>query len=402
MRTYHRIASLATSAGFTARLGLAVWFLILALCAAAQKLHAANITYVVGTCKGNSPYKTIQSALDASPAPDTVEVCPALYPEQVTIHNPVTLEGIDQGNQAQVRLVAPFSGFLTNAAAYNSAAQIFVDHVNGPVNLTNLVLNAQGAGGGPVEINLVGVLYEQSGGTINRVTTDYQLGQNVNGSGIAIQGGSQTPVIVENCSIHDFSVVGIAVYPLGDPEPHVTITNNVVSPGSTAEYGVTAGFDTEPTISANTVNGGYFAISTTAPKGSITNNTVVGAQVGITVGADGPSVAANTVLGAVQFGISVSANMNVSRIENNLITSVNNPGGMGGTGIELNCKTVTSTQVHSNTIMDADYGYGDAPAGFGGDNNYLGVLFKTSTRTGPCPAPEAKAATASADLGRWR
>src|ERR1700758_656998 len=55
MRTYHRIASLAMSAGFTARLGLAVWFLIVALCATAQELHAANIIYVVGTCKGNSP-----------------------------------------------------------------------------------------------------------------------------------------------------------------------------------------------------------------------------------------------------------------------------------------------------------------------------------------------------------
>jgi hypothetical protein len=29
--------------------------------------------------------------------------------------------------------------------------------------------------------------------------------------------------------------------------------------------------------------------------------------------------------------------------------------------------------------MDANYGYGDAPAGFAGSNTYLGVLFKVGT-----------------------
>jgi len=164
---------------------------------------------------------------------------------------------------------------------------------------------------------------------------------------------------------------------------------------------VAIGPGTETTVTANLVNGGYFAISTNASKGSITNNTVVGAQWGITVDSDGPSVSANTVQGALQFGISLGVNMKVSRIENNLITSVNNPAGVGATGIEFHCNTITSTQAHSNTIMDADYGYGDVPAGFGGgDNNYLGVLFKTSTCTGPGPSPETKGALA--DLERWK
>jgi len=81
-----------------AKLSLAIWFSALAL--GAQQMSAANATNVVGTCKGGTHFSTIQSALDASPAPSTVEVCPGQYAEQVTITKPVTLEGITASNGA--------------------------------------------------------------------------------------------------------------------------------------------------------------------------------------------------------------------------------------------------------------------------------------------------------------
>jgi hypothetical protein len=43
---------------------------------------SATVTYIVGTCKSGTQFSTIQSALDGSPAPDTVEVCPGQYPER--------------------------------------------------------------------------------------------------------------------------------------------------------------------------------------------------------------------------------------------------------------------------------------------------------------------------------
>ncbi len=102
-KSMHRIAMLAPS---PARLSLAVWLSAMALGMGAPQVSAAGVTYIVGTCVSGTHFSTIQKALDASPAPDTVKVCPGQYAEQITIGHPVTLEGIAQGNGAQARIVA--------------------------------------------------------------------------------------------------------------------------------------------------------------------------------------------------------------------------------------------------------------------------------------------------------
>ena len=81
-----------------AKLSLAIWFSALALAFGAPEMSAATVTYIVGTCVSGTHFSTIQAALDASPAPNTVEVCPGQYGEQITITKPVTLEGIAEGN----------------------------------------------------------------------------------------------------------------------------------------------------------------------------------------------------------------------------------------------------------------------------------------------------------------
>ncbi len=54
-------------------------------------------TYVVGApntpCPGAN-FSTIGAALNVALAGDTIEICPATYPEQVVITKPVTLVGI--------------------------------------------------------------------------------------------------------------------------------------------------------------------------------------------------------------------------------------------------------------------------------------------------------------------
>ena len=74
---------------------LTIWLSAMALAFGTQPPNAASLTYIVGTCKSGTRFSTIQAALDASPAPNTVEVCPGQYGEQITITKPVTLEGID-------------------------------------------------------------------------------------------------------------------------------------------------------------------------------------------------------------------------------------------------------------------------------------------------------------------
>ena len=92
-----------------AKLSLAIWFsaLALALAFGVQEMSATTVTYIVGTCTSGTHFSTIQAALDASPAPNTVEVCPGQYAEQVTITNPVTIEGIAASNGALAQIILP-------------------------------------------------------------------------------------------------------------------------------------------------------------------------------------------------------------------------------------------------------------------------------------------------------
>jgi hypothetical protein len=110
-------------------------------------------------------------------------------------------------------------------------------------------------------------------------------------------------------------------------------------------------------------------------------------------------VKSNNIYGTVFAGIDVdAASLKVSAVENNPIKTVTNPNLGGGTGIELNCNSISSNQVHSNMLMDANYGYGDAPAGFAGSNNYLGVLSKIDLTS--CCEIERRGAPAAAAIAR--
>jgi hypothetical protein len=270
----------------SAKLGLAVWFSALALAFGAQTMSAASVTYIVGTCKSGTRFSTIQSALDASPAPNTVEVCPGIYSEQITISHPVTLEGIAEGNGSLAEIELP-SDYTANASVVfapgdspePAIAQVYVNNViGGTADLKNLDVN--GVGFGSSDSIFVGVLYNQSSGTINQVTTSAQNtsggATNVVGWGMWIQGGSSKPsVTVENSSMHDFTQCGIyAVGTTTAPDLTVTIKNNNISSASQLSYNPVVEEGTDPTVSGNVVAGGYTGIYIDAPTGSITGNTV--------------------------------------------------------------------------------------------------------------------------------
>jgi hypothetical protein len=400
----HQIATLAigiaSAAHSPAKLALAVCFSLLALAFGTQEMRAATVTYIVGTCKSGTQFSTIQSALDASPAPDTVEVCPGKYYEQIAINHPVTLEGIAAGNGALAEIILPDS-YAVNATLIDigvpATAQIFVHNVSGgDVNLTNLKVSGEGFGLSGTYF--VGILYQQSSGTINQVVTIGQnnySASNVTGFGIYIEAVSSTQsVTVENSAINDFSQSGIfAIGATTTPDLTVTIKNNglstVLGPATeSATYDIVVEEGTDPTVTGNIVSGGTFGIYSDTPTGSIAGNTVVGAEVGITLGPDGPSVTSNNIYGAIQDGIFVSSELKASVVTNNTIRSVNSPGSFDstGTGVYLNCNNVSSSNVHSNTLMDSLYGFGSAPAGFGGSNNtYSGVATEVETCTSNSP-----------------
>jgi len=283
-----------------------------------------------------------------------------------------------------VRIVSTAMSINTTATDGNpAAAQIFVNNVTGgDVNLTNLELNGQGNGEGGTGVFFIGVLYLESSGTVNQVVTSYQDGTNVTGFGMWIVGGnSKASVTVENCSVHDFSQGGIfATTTASATNLTLALKNNVVSAVSEGVDGFFLDEGTDPTVSGNTVIGGSeTGIVMVATEGSITGNTILGSPLGIELASDGPSVTSNNIYDTVQEGIDVGAgSLKVSKIEHNLIKSVNS-GTEGETGIDLKCGNTSSTLVNSNTFMDMDYGYADAPAGFAGSDTYLSVLFKIGT-----------------------
>jgi hypothetical protein len=101
----------------------------------------------------------------------------------------------------------------------------------------------------------------------------------------------------------------------------------------------------------------------------------LGSEIGIDLAADGVSVKSNKVYGAILSGISIQVpSLSVSAVQGNTIKTVTNPNLGGGTGIDLGCHNISSSLVHSNTIMDSNYGYGNAAPGFSGSNSYSGVF----------------------------
>jgi parallel beta-helix repeat protein len=408
----HRIATLAVNYASAARrprkLGLAAWFSALALAFGAQQMSAATVTYIVGTCKSGTQFSTIQSALDASPAPDTVEICPGQYAEQITITKPVTLEGITASNGSMAQIVPPGSmnSISVDVLGASVVVQIYVNNVSGgDVNLTNL--DVQGMYAGLQGALFVGIFYQGSSGTINQVITSMQSPPtNGTGWGMFMEGGSSNPsVTVENSSIHDFNQGGIFVFgstDTGAPNLTATIKNNMISSfSSQTTYNLDLEVGSNATVTGNFLSGGLCGVCLEgATTGSVSGNTIFGSQYGIQLAVDGPTVTSNNIYGTYVNGIDVLApSLSASVVESNTIRTVDPPGS-SGTGIELNCNKISSSKVHSNTILDAYVGYDGTPAGFAGSNTYLGVALDVNSCASNSVSSKASAAARLKLLGQ--
>jgi parallel beta-helix repeat protein len=390
----HRGDTLAVNHAFNgswpAKFMVALCFSALAMTLGAQQMSAST-TYIVGTCASGTQFSTIQAALDASPAPTTVEVCPGVYSEELTITKPVTVEGITgnvpngvfggTGNGSMAQIVPPGSmnviTLQNGGSPVTASAQIYVDNVSGgDVNLTNLDVQGMYASG-QGEL-FIGIVYQGSSGTINHVITSMQSPSAQPGMGMWIEGSSSKPsVTVENSTIHDFSQEGMVVIGSTDSASDLTATikNNVISNFSTlTTYDVDLDVGSTPTFTGNFVSGGLYGICLCgAPSGSVSGNTVFGNRYGIELAEDGPTVTSNNIYGTQVNGIDIQApSLASSVVESNTIRTVNPPDSEGD-AIELNCNNISSSKVHSNTIVDAWVGYDGAPAGFGGSNTYYGV-----------------------------
>jgi hypothetical protein len=320
---------------------------------AAPEIHATTV--IVGTCKVGTRFSKIQDALNSTPAPTIVQVCPGTYPEQVTISKPVTLEGIVAHDSSLAMLVPPSGGLKTNAVLENgdpAAVQILVEDVSNLVNLTNLVVNGSDADVGGAAV--VGIFFRNTSGTINHVVT-FNVSGGTGGYGIYLAGGNQNPKATIENSTFDHDDTGLwAQSNSSSSELTATIENSLLSSCATC-IEVAAGATV--TISNNMINtNGVIGIALSGSTGSVMGNTIVGGQDGIDEGDAGFTIKSNKIYGASDFGINLDIAALTADVTGNTLSRI------GKIGIAF-CGPDTFNKLHSNTFEDMNIGY-SVPLGF--------------------------------------
>jgi Protein of unknown function (DUF1565) len=362
--------------------------LLLAAAMIVASIPANAKSYEVGNCIANlTKYSTIQAAVSSVPAGSTIQVCPGTYSEQVTISQPLTLQGADVNSQDRPVIAPPPNGLVKNITSITGepvAAQVLVENVTPPGNvvLTGITVDGTGAEvqGCSVTAALAGIFYASgTSGTINEVTARNQKLPSC-GYGIWLENGAghNQSITVENNSVHDVSWLGI--FALSNQTPS-TLT---------------------ATIKGNFVNGLVYNqtkdIEVNGVSGSLTGNVITGGFQGI-VHDGGPVTISGNAVADISIGVGILIG-DGSTVKSNEISNVYAAFLFGGSGISpgptvmanttknttyaimYNC--VPNVIVKANTLNDSEFGYDHVPNA----NSGLGVnsIYNIDTvQTSTCP-----------------
>src|SRR5579883_2073665 len=208
--------------------------LVIASCGPA----AEGKTWTVGKAKTTCPhpdFPTITAAINAAQDGDEIDVCPALYAEQIVISRPLTLKGIDQQGGGRV-LIQPASLSAVGTLGFTAAVAVLNTY---DVTISNLAIDASNNTISGCSLGLAGIHFYNSSGMVDAVAvsgTQLQKPASCpalfpgNGSGVQIDEGASAKgpfrVTVQNSSIHDFSRNGILVIGKGET---VNIDNNFIT-----------------------------------------------------------------------------------------------------------------------------------------------------------------------------
>jgi hypothetical protein len=292
---------------------------------------ASKAAVQVGGCLGLVNFTTIQAAVNASPAGTTINVCPGIYPEQVTITKSLIIKGVAHGSQDAAVIVPP-SPMQVNTTSYSTgndiAAQVLVQGAGG-VNISNITVDGTNNNIGGCSPNLIGIFYQNASGTLSRVQAVNQalgagLGGCQSGLGIFAQSdgvGGSSVLTVSNSYVQNYGKNGITGNEIGT---NLTATGNVVlGQGPTdgaAENSIQIGFGATGKITSNTVGDDIWAPDTFSDPGdaaagiliydaqgvTTNSNTVASTQFGIAYVEDTP--------GAASFGIITSNKVSATHI----------------------------------------------------------------------------------------
>jgi hypothetical protein len=341
--------------------------LVLGLALAAFSARPAKAGIVVGQCIAGTQFKTIQEAVNAAPSGAVVKVCPGGYSEQITITKPVTLEGFISQGALGALILPPSTGFVQNDVS-GYAAQILVENT-AKVTITNLIVDAANNNLAVCHPNIIGILFHNASGTVNKMAVRNQFASNESSAcdayGVfALDDNQQAQTVtVENTDVRNSGYWGITGQ---GPGLTMSTVNNFVAGPSNA-LGFTAGIvywlGAAGTIQGNTVvnevlpnntdpMNGSIGIAVACSKATVSGNTVSDTQTGIYVAcpiassyASNSTVTQNKVF-FTKLGDAVYVGSSGNTITNNMLigstqSAIHFDATNGGTGNTATGNTIT-------------------------------------------------------------
>jgi hypothetical protein len=374
-----------------------------------------------GTPCPNPTYNTITAAINAALPGDTIQICPSLYPEQLLITKPVTLQGISQQGVGRVLIQpATFTDTVLPAPIGDLGFMAVISVVNtSGVSILNLAIDASRnlvAGCTP---GIAGIhFYNASGVVDSDAVSGTRLSSQVsctalfpgNGAGVQSDESDASPyqITVQNTSIHDFGRNGILVNGAGET---AYINNNSIQgigPSTGVnQFGVFLALGAKGQVIGNTItqgNCGSIAAPACLNQRSegvvlrsagndvyIAGNVISNVQSGIFVnGATTPFVTGNIinnvdVLSGIQIQASVRGNYWANRINHILFPAGCGLADIAGSGSSGN-------EFISNWVNDGYCGIGFLSGDqVGRENTFVNVLYETleldDYTTTPLPPP---------------
>jgi len=353
-----------------------------------SSLPAMAGSFVVGTCKPRlTSFATISAAVTSVPPGSTIQVCPGVYPEQVTISQPLNLMGIASNNQDQVLVTVPPTGLTANVTSIFTepvAAQLLVQSPG--VEITNI--GVDGAGGDQAcstsNIWLAGIFYASgSSGEVERVRASGQIDEGC-GVGIWAENGDGTNrfISIHDSSVHDADGAGIFVGSGVAPTLTAFLRNNVVSMNF-GPIGIQVNGN-NGIVSQNIVSDALAGVFDLAPGVRVSSNTIASASFGILSLLGGGTISNNDISNS-GYGVFLAAGGSTVQSNRIMLASV--------AAIEFNCVSAT---VSHNSINDATIGLDMVPTGFHGPNSFANAGTISTDGCGPTPL----AATAARSQSR--
>lgn len=293
---------------------------------------------VVGNNPATCPtakFTTIQDAINAASAGETIVVCSGTYKEQLSITK--SLE-IDADNGAVLMPSTIQENSMSLATGDAIAAAVLVSSAN---NVTITGLTVDGANNGIFECapRLIGVYFQNSSGALRHsAIRNFMLSASLNacqsGTGVFVESGAgQTSnVEIADCSIHDYQKNGITANEMGTTARiHGNVVTGIGPTTGAAQNGIQIGFSAAGTIRENTVANNIWSPCTNADTCTTVatdilvtesdgvhavNNTAGLSNVGIFVDGNNAEVRGNRAYNASVFE-NIRVQGNGSRVANN-------------------------------------------------------------------------------------